>query len=135
MGAVYLFHDLYGYLLEMSPDIADLVEAFADGANTDTVIDNYKGDGDALQFIDVLVAHSILVEPADDELEAVWPFVPIKGKWNVWQRNHDRLALWTAWGNRAVTKLELDPAEVERAIAASADFPRACSSASAWPRH
>jgi len=22
MGAVYLFHDLYGYLMEMSPDIA-----------------------------------------------------------------------------------------------------------------
>ena len=24
MGAVYLFHDLYGYLMEMSPDIADI---------------------------------------------------------------------------------------------------------------
>ena len=24
MGAVYLFHDLYGYLMEMSPDIAQM---------------------------------------------------------------------------------------------------------------
>ena len=32
MGAVYLFHDLYGYLMEMSPDIADLIEGFEGGA-------------------------------------------------------------------------------------------------------
>jgi SAM-dependent methyltransferase len=111
MGAVYLFHDLYGYLMEMSPDIADLIEAFAGGAQTEHTIAAYRGDGDARQFVDVLVAHAVLVEPDDDERDAIWPFVPIKGKWNVWQRHGERLVLWTAWGTRPITQLMLDPEE------------------------
>src|ERR1043166_5207653 len=67
MGAVYLFHDLYVYLMEMSPDITDLIEAFADGTDTEQAIAAYRGDGDARQFVDVLVAHAVLVEPDDDE--------------------------------------------------------------------
>src|SRR5690606_7643796 len=38
MGAVYLFHDLYGYLMEMSPDIAAMIEAFSDGVDTEETI-------------------------------------------------------------------------------------------------
>ena len=41
----------------------------------------------------------------------MWAFVPIKGKWNVWQRRDDRLTLWTAWGDRPVQQLFLDPDE------------------------
>ena len=43
MGAVYLFHDLYGYLMEMSADIAEMIEAFDGGASTDQVVDRYRG--------------------------------------------------------------------------------------------
>ena len=114
LGAVYLFHDLYGYLMEMSPDIADLVEAFADGADTDAVVRRFAGvfeDADPRQFVDVLAAHAVLVEPDDDEVEALWAFVPIKGKWNVWQRRDDRLTLWTAWGDRPIQQTMLDPDE------------------------
>jgi SAM-dependent methyltransferase len=114
MGAVYLFHDLYGYLMEMSPDIAELVDAFAGGADTAAVLAAFAGrfDGaDPAGFVDVLAAHAVLVEPDDDELDALWAFVPIKGKWNVWRRRGDRLVIWTAWGERPITEVMLDASE------------------------
>jgi SAM-dependent methyltransferase len=114
MGAVYLFHDLYGYLMEMSPDIAELIGAFAGGADTAATLERFAGrfeDADPAQFIDVLVAHAVLVEPDEVETDMLWPFAPIKGKWNVWQRRGERLCLWTAWGDRPVTQVMLDPEE------------------------
>lgn len=114
MRAVYLFHDLYGYLMEMSPDIAAMIEAFSDGVDTEETVQYYTGkfgDADPRQFVEVLAAHAVLVDPDEDEIEALWAFVPIKGKWNVWQRRDDRLTLWTAWGERPVQQLFLDPEE------------------------
>ncbi len=122
MGAVFLYHDLVGFLLEMSPDIVDLVEAFTDGADADAVIVRFAGrfgDADPAEFVDVLVAHYVLVEPDDDdELAGLWPLVAIKARWNAWRRHHgpagDRLSLWTAWGERPVRRVELD--EVDTAL-------------------
>ncbi|MEO6775949.1 MAG: SAM-dependent methyltransferase [Kofleriaceae bacterium] len=114
MGAVYLFHDLFGYLMEMSPDIADLIEAFATEADAQEVLarfaDRFEG-ADPAQFLDVLVAHAVLLEPDEPELDNVWAFAPIKGKWNIWRRRDDRLTLYTAWGERPVTEIMLDPEE------------------------
>src|SRR5262249_54959439 len=114
MGAVYLFHDLYGYLLEMSPDIVDLIEAFGDGADSEAMIGAFSGrlgTADPREFVDVLVAHAVLVEPAEDEIAALWAYVPIKGKWNVWQRRDDHVVIWTAWGDRPVQQVLLDSDE------------------------
>jgi SAM-dependent methyltransferase len=114
MGAVYLFHDLYGYLMEMSPDIAGMIEAFDDGVDTEETIAYYQGkfgDADPRQFVEVLSAHAVLIDPNEDEIEALWAFVPIKGKWNIWQRREDRLTLWTAWGDKPVQQIFLDPEE------------------------
>lgn len=113
MDAVYLFHDLYGYIMEMSPDIATLIDSFHDGADTEAAIEAYRGDGDPKQFVEVLVGHQVLVEPTEDELEGMWAFVPIKGKWNVWQRRGDRLTIWTAWGDKPVQQVFLDPDETK----------------------
>jgi SAM-dependent methyltransferase len=116
MGAVYLFHDLYGYLMEMSPDIASMIEAFDDGVDTEETIDYYRGklgDADPREFVDVLFAHAVLVDPKEDEVDGIWAFVPIKGKWNIWQRRDDRLTLWTAWGERPVQQVFLDPEETK----------------------
>src|SRR5262245_53360014 len=128
MGAVYLFHDLYGYLMEMSPDIADMIEAFDDGVDTEETIRYFRGkfgDADPKQFVDVLAAHGVLVDPNEDEIEALWAFVPIKAKWNVWQRrprtdaaaqrseDEPRLTLWTAWGDKPVQQIFLDPEETK----------------------
>lgn len=115
-GAVFLFHDLYGYLMEMSADIADMIEAFSDGVDTEETIQYFKKkleDADPRQFVEVLHAHAVLVDPKEDEIEGVWAFVPIKGKWNVWQRRDDRMTLWTAWGERPVQQVFLDPDETK----------------------
>jgi SAM-dependent methyltransferase len=116
MGAVYLFHDLYGYLMEMSPDIAAMIESFDDGVDTEETIAFYQGkfdDADPKQFVEVLAAHAVLVEPNEDEIEGLWAFVPIKAKWNVWQRRDDRMTLWTAWGEKPVQQVFLDPDETK----------------------
>src|SRR5258705_5246152 len=70
MGAVYLFHDLYGYLMQMSPDIADMIEAFSDGVDTQETLEYFQGKFDGAEpreMVDVLVAHAVLVDPAEDE--------------------------------------------------------------------
>jgi SAM-dependent methyltransferase len=116
MGAVYLFHDLYGYLMQMSPDIADMIEAFSDGVDTEETIQYFKGklsDADPREFVEVLTIHAVLVDPKEDEIEGMWAFVPIKGKWNIWQRRGDRLTLWTAWGDRPIQQLFLDADETK----------------------
>jgi protein-L-isoaspartate O-methyltransferase len=116
MDAVYLFHDLYGYLMEMSPDIAGMIESFSDGVDTEETIQFYAGkfgEQDPRQFVEVLTAHAVLVDPKEDEIEGMWAYVPIKGKWNVWKRRDDRLTLWTAWGERPVQQLFLDPEETK----------------------
>jgi len=114
MGAVYLFHDLYGYLMEMSPDIADMIQSFDAGVDTEETIAYYRGkldDADPRQFVEVLAAHAVLVDPAEDEIEGLWAFVPIKARWDAWQRRDDRMTLWTAWGERPEQQLFLDPDE------------------------
>lgn len=96
MGAVYLFHDLYGYLLEMSPDVLAVLD------------DPEHGRPD---FVDVFAQHACLVEEgpgSDDERDRLWPFVAVKGRWNVWRRHGDRVAIWTAWGDAPVRRIELD---------------------------
>jgi SAM-dependent methyltransferase len=116
MGAVYLYHDLYGFLLEMSPDIAELVDAFEGGAETSAVVERFAGrfgDADPRQFVDVLASHFVLIEPGEDELEGLWPMVAIKGKWNVWQRRGNAVTIWTAWGERPIAQLLLDEEETQ----------------------
>jgi len=116
MGAVYLFHDLYGYLMEMSPDIAEMIEAFSDGVDTAETVAYYRGklgDADPQQFVEVLAGHAVLVDPDEDEIESLWAFVPIHGKWNVWRRRDDRLTFWTAWGERPMQQIFLDPEETK----------------------
>ncbi|MGE0551650.1 MAG: class I SAM-dependent methyltransferase [Kofleriaceae bacterium] len=115
LGAVYLFHDLYGYLMEMSPDIAELIEAFGDGSETEATLATFAGkfgETPPQQFAEVLAAHAVLIpDDDDDEIAAMWAYVPIKARWNIWQRRHDRITLWTAWGDRPVQQLFLDTEE------------------------
>jgi SAM-dependent methyltransferase len=111
MGAVFVFHDLYGYLLEMSPDIVDLIDAFTGGADVAAVAKRFEGsfgDADPGQMIDVLMAHAVLVPVGEDERAGMWPMVAVKGRWNAWRRAGDRVTLWTAWGDRPVQRIELD---------------------------
>lgn len=110
-GAVYLFHDLYGYLLQMSPDLVEFLGEFTSARKVADVVaacaDRFEGQ--AQQFVDVFYQHACLIEPDDDERAGIWPMIAIKGKWNVWRRHGDRVTIYTAWGERPIQRLELDP--------------------------
>lgn len=110
-GAVYLFHDLYGYLLQMSPDLVEFLAEFAAPRKVADVVaacaDRFEGQ--AQQFVDVFYQQACLIEPDDDERAGIWPMIAIKGKWNVWRRQGDRVTIYTAWGERPIQRLELDP--------------------------
>jgi protein-L-isoaspartate O-methyltransferase len=110
-GAVYLFHDLYGYLLQMSPDLVEFLGEFAAPRKVADVVaacaDRFEGQ--AQQFVDVFYQQACLIEPDDDERAGIWPMIAIKGKWNVWRRQGDRVTIYTAWGERPIQRLELDP--------------------------
>ena len=112
-GAVYLFHDLYGYLLQMSPDLVEFLAEFAEPRRAAEVVEANQGrfEGQAQQFVDVFYQQACLIEPDDDEVGGIWPMIAVKGKWNVWRREGDRVTLWTAWGDRPIQRLELTPAE------------------------
>ncbi|MEZ4401109.1 MAG: class I SAM-dependent methyltransferase [Kofleriaceae bacterium] len=112
-GAVYLYHDLYGYLLQMSPDLVDFLGQFAAPRAAAEVVAAHAGqfDGQAQQFVDVFYQQACLVEPDDDERAGIWPMIAIKGKWNVWRRVGDRVTIYTAWGERPIQRIELDPSE------------------------
>ena len=46
-GAVYLYHDLYGYLLQMSPDLIEFLDQFAEPRTAADVVaahaDRFEG--------------------------------------------------------------------------------------------
>ncbi len=113
-GAVYLYHDLYGYLLQMSPDLIAFLDQFDGPTGAAEVVarhaDAFEGQSPQ-QFVDVFYQHACLVEPDDAEVEGIWPMIAIKGKWNVWRREGDRVTLWTAWGERPVQQIALDADE------------------------
>ena len=131
MGKVYLYHDLYGYILEMSPDILAFLAEFREPAEAAEVCLRYANafDGEPpQQFVDIFVQFSCLLESDDeDELVGIWYMVPVKSKWNVWRRlpgssgsesgngstdaSGDRVEIFTAWGEREPRRLELDAAE------------------------
>jgi SAM-dependent methyltransferase len=116
LGSVYLFHDLYGFLMQMSPDIVELIDAFAGGAEAAAINARFATRFEGAtpeQFVDVLVAHQVLIElePDEDERDGMWPMAVVKNKWNVWRREGDRLTIWTAWGDAPVKQIALDADE------------------------
>lgn len=115
-GAVYLYHDLYGYLLQMSPDLLAFLDQFEEPQKASEVCarnaDAFDGQAPQ-QFVDIFYQHSCLMEPDDDEVAGIWPMIAFKGRWNVWRRHGDRVTIWTAWGDRPVKTVELDAAETK----------------------
>jgi hypothetical protein len=115
MGEVYVYHDLYGTILKMSPDVLDVLGAFDEPADPDVVTERFRDafEGEPPEtFIGIFLQFHCLDEPDADPFEPWWRMVPVHGRWNVWRRSDDGgLALWTAWGERSVARHELSPAE------------------------
>ncbi|MSP92702.1 MAG: methyltransferase domain-containing protein [Myxococcales bacterium] len=84
--AVYAWHDLYGFLLEMSLDLKAFVDAFAPPATPQQAAQRCglaSPMTTLAQFAQTFAAHRILVAPATDERAAVLDGYPIRGPWIV----------------------------------------------------
>lgn len=90
-GALYLYHDAFGYLLEGSSDIAEVVDAFAAPRPKAEVCEllgaRIEGVG---SFIDVLCQHRVLVENNADALRELDSLFPLRARWSAVQIRPDR---------------------------------------------
>jgi hypothetical protein len=114
MGSVYLFHDLYGYIMQMSADVLEVIDAFAEPIDASAVVTKFEGRFDGAspaEFIDIFEGHQCLVPTDEEEIDGIWAMVPIKGPWNAWRRDGDRVTIYTAWGDRPVARHELTAEE------------------------
>jgi len=114
MGEVYLYHDLYGYILKMSPDILAFLTAFDAPTRASTVCGEFSnafGDQAPEGFVGTFAQFGCLVHEGQDELDAIWDKFPVLAAWNVWERTADGLTLHTAWGDRPLTTHTLNAAE------------------------
>lgn len=115
MGRLFLYHDLYGFILEMSADVLAFLDAFAEPARAAEVTaawaDRFDG-ADPAAFVDVFLQFRCLVDPEHDELAGIWDHVPVKGRWNVWRQQDDgSVILYSAWGERPLATHLLSPEE------------------------
>jgi len=84
---IFVYHDLWGYLLQMDEKVRAFIEAFGDGAKESAVVrafaDRFRPE-EAEGFIGTCVQHRCLVPPRLDEVaEAFEKGHPVFGPWNV----------------------------------------------------
>ncbi len=116
MGEVYIYHDLYGYILKMSPDILAFLDEFREPVKPMGVCTAYGGRFEEVEpesFVTTFAQFGCLVPAGEDELEGIWDKVGVPGRWNVWLREPETgtLTFYTAWGDRPVAKHELTAEE------------------------
>jgi SAM-dependent methyltransferase len=90
--AVFLYHELYGFLLEMSADLKAIVDAFAQPVDHSLVVDQFADKFSIAQmneFLSVFGQYRALVAPDVQELDGLVESVPIKGPWIVAAREAD----------------------------------------------
>ncbi len=115
MGEVYLYHDLYGFILKMSPDILEFLQAFRTPTDPEKVCSKFGnafGEQTPESFVGIFQQFKCLVTPGEDELDGLWDMVGVPGPWNVWRLEEDGgLTFFTAWGDRPVSTHRLSAAE------------------------
>ena len=90
--AVFLYHDLFGYLLEMSADLKAFLDFFAEPHTAEEAVTHFTGTfarEQIGQFVGVFVQQRVLVPPGDQELDALVEAVPVKGPWILAYRADD----------------------------------------------
>jgi SAM-dependent methyltransferase len=114
MGEVYVYHDLYGYILKMSSDILAFLQGFTTPVMAEsvcTLFSNAFGDQAPEGFVGTFAQFGCLVSEGDDELDGIWDKVPVRGAWNVWETTAGGLSFYTAWGERPLRTHTLDAEE------------------------
>ncbi len=122
MGEVYVYHDLYGYILKMSPDIVDFLNQFRGGARPDEVCKAYATafeEQTPESFVGIFLQFGCLIRPDHEQLQDILEMIPVRGRWNVWETQLDGgLLFYTAWGDNPIAqhRLSADEAKVYWAI-------------------
>ena len=115
MGEVYLYHDLYGMILKMSPDVLEVLDAFEAPTDPDEVAARFQdafGGEPPETFIGIFLQFHCLNDPSADPDEERWRMVPVLGRWNVWRQTPEGgMTLGTAWGERPIQRHDLDTAQ------------------------
>jgi hypothetical protein len=82
----YLYHDLFGYIIQMSQDVLSFLGFFDEPRAEAEAIDHFKrsySERDVVRFIDVFEQYGCLTRPDTDERERMWSMFPVRGKWAV----------------------------------------------------
>ncbi|MFO0747039.1 MAG: class I SAM-dependent methyltransferase [Myxococcota bacterium] len=115
MGEVYIFHDLYGYILKCSPDILDFLNEFKEPQRPDQVCVRYANafeDTAPEMFVGIFLQHGCLIKPNHDQLQDIKDMIPVQGRWNVFERSTDgTMTFWTAWGENPIAQVHLSAEE------------------------
>lgn len=115
MGEVYVYHDLYGYILKMSPDLLAFLDEFKAPIRPDEVCRKHANSFEEQtpeSFVGIFLQFGCLIKPDHDQVNDLWEMIPVRGRWNVWQREKDGgLTFYCAWGDNPLTKLTLTPDE------------------------
>ncbi len=89
---VYLYHDLIGFILKMSPDVHELVTWFEQPHTWEEALAKFGRlypEEMLREMIETLESHRVLVGPDEDELAALRDWVPVKARWRVAYTDHD----------------------------------------------
>ena len=115
MGEVYVYHDLFGYILKMSPDILAFLEEFrGERVMPEEVCRRYAnafGEMTPESFVGVFLQFGCLIIPDYEQLRDIWDYVPVKSRWNVWTRDAGALTFYAAWGDRPLLEVRLSEEE------------------------
>ena len=98
-GQVYAYHDLFGYLMAMSRDLADLLQFHHVTLRTREEVDSrFEGQFDSEQldeFLSVFRLFGCLIESELAEWRSLWSMFPVRARWVVFhQPSEDQLTFW-----------------------------------------
>jgi hypothetical protein len=86
----YVYHNLFGFILKMSEDVVGFMEYFhgqhRTGAETSEAFKNKFGDEVASEFANVLAIQRCLVDPAEEEEQALLQHYPTLARWVVYEQ-------------------------------------------------
>jgi hypothetical protein len=99
-GRLYVYHDLFGFLMGLSPDIVGLLEFHRDVARGPSEVDAHFGRHFTRsvlgEFMSILENHACLVDPDIDEPARLWRSFPVRARWVVYDKTAG-MTFWRAW--------------------------------------
>ena len=106
-GKLYVYHDLFGYILEMSRDILDFLDEFETPTDPKKVCQKHAnsfGDMTPEAFVGIFIEWGCLVTPGNDELDTIWNMIPVKSRWTVWEKDEETgdVTFYAGWGERPI---------------------------------